>query len=51
MGEGNTFLTNEQIGDELILRSPNSDDCIVKYTVPEHFSSELLYEEVDAICQ
>ncbi|MTB44453.1 fimbria/pilus outer membrane usher protein [Providencia sp. wls1950] len=51
MGEGNLLLSNEQIGDDIILRSPNSDDCTIKYSVPEEFSTELLYEEADAICQ
>lgn len=51
MGEGNLLLSNEQIGDDIILRSPNSDDCIIKYNVPEFFSAESLYEEADAICQ
>lgn len=51
MGNGNALLTNEQIGDELILRSVNSDDCIVSYTVSDHFSPENLYEEADAVCQ
>lgn len=50
MGEGNLLLSNEQIGDDIILRSPNADDCIIKYTVPKEFSAESLYEEVDAIC-
>ncbi|MTC63802.1 fimbria/pilus outer membrane usher protein [Providencia alcalifaciens] len=50
MGEGNLLLSNEQIGEDIILRSPNSDDCIIKYTVPEIFSAESLYEEADAIC-
>lgn len=50
MGEGNLLLSNEQIGDDIILRSPNTDDCIIKYIVPKEFSAESLYEEADAIC-
>ncbi|SPY76703.1 fimbria/pilus outer membrane usher protein [Providencia rustigianii] len=50
MGEGNLLLSNEQIGNDIILRSPNSNDCIIKYTVPKEFSAESLYEEADALC-
>lgn len=50
MGDGNLLLSNEQIGDDIILRSLNSDDCIIKYNVPEVFSAESIYEEADAIC-
>ncbi|MDD9341578.1 MAG: fimbria/pilus outer membrane usher protein [Providencia heimbachae] len=50
MGEGNLLLSNEQIGEDIILRSPNADDCIIKYTVPKDFSPESLYEEAEAIC-
>ncbi|MEQ4690859.1 FimD/PapC C-terminal domain-containing protein [Providencia manganoxydans] len=50
MGDGNILISNEQIGKQLILRSPNKNDCVIEYNVPEVFSSELIYEEEDAVC-
>lgn len=51
MGNGNAMLTNEQIGQPIKLRLANQGECIVDYPVPEKFDSNMLYEEVDAICR
>lgn len=50
MGNGNIMLSNEQIGKTITLHVVNQADCIVDYPVPEHFDSNMLYEEVYAIC-
>lgn len=50
MNNGNVMLTNEQIGQKLILRSPNQDDCTINYSVPEYFDPNVIYEESSAIC-
>ncbi|WP_273855326.1 fimbria/pilus outer membrane usher protein [Serratia liquefaciens] len=50
IGDGNLMLVNEDIGKDLQLRATNMPTCRVKYTVPEYFDPEMLYEEASAIC-
>nr|WP_314265297.1 fimbria/pilus outer membrane usher protein [uncultured Moellerella sp.] len=51
MGNSNVMLSNEQIGQSVRLRMANQEECLVNYPIPQHFDPNLLYEEVDAICQ
>lgn len=51
MGNGNVMISNEQIGLPLRLRITNQPECAVRYSVPEQFDAEALYEEVEAYCE
>ncbi|HEM8293618.1 fimbria/pilus outer membrane usher protein [Providencia vermicola] len=51
MNNGSVMLSNEQIGQPIILRIPNQSDCMVDYPVPAVFDANALYEEAAAICK
>lgn len=51
MNNGNVMLSNDQIGQPIMLRIPNQSDCVVDYPVPMVFDANALYEEVTGICQ
>ncbi|MCS3433631.1 outer membrane usher protein FimD/PapC [Klebsiella sp. BIGb0407] len=51
MGNGNVLLSNEQIGRSIRLRMANQVECQVNYSAPINFDPNLLYDEVDALCQ
>lgn len=51
MGNGNAIITNDAIGEPIRVKSDNGSICSVKYSVPENFNPNFLYEEVDAVCE
>lgn len=50
IGDGNLMLVNEDIGKALQIRPINMQACEVKYSKPEVFDPEVLYEEAAAVC-
>ncbi|MGQ5793274.1 fimbria/pilus outer membrane usher protein [Serratia sp. IR-2025] len=50
VGDGNLLLINDDIGKALRIRRVNREECRLRYSVPEHFDANMLYEEGDAVC-